>query len=600
MAYDPLDHETVYFGGCLRLVCATNQTWVFSGGTWLNLTDPHDAPPARYGATMDYDGNMGGLLLFGGYGSSSYLDDTWFFHAGVWTNLSPTLATNPPARVDASMAFVPDPEENGSVLFGGYEPGLGGWANDTWIWHGAAGWVLLQPSGPVPPPSGHTQMAYDPVEGALVLFGCGYGGCAVPNQTWELYSGQWWHVVPPSPVPPYRSDASMTYDAGLSAIVLFGGLGASGYLSDTWKFAGGVWAKLSVGIAPPARSSAMMASDSGGSPPVLFGGANGRLSSLNDTWVLEAPPTVGISATPTMAETSTPVTLNASASGGTYPYRVVFAFGDGASAVAAVSAILPTGFVFTAAHSYLKAGAYSPSVNLTDALGALVTSRVVPAVLVTRGPTVGPPSEPGSGDVGLALSFQGGPVTNGTPPFRFDWSFGDGGTATGQNASHTFTAPGIFSGNLTVTDALGGSSVASFTEIIHPIPAATIAVTPHAPVTGTVTTFFENVTGGSAPFRYTWRFGDGGTSTVPSPQHVFTTAGSFTVELWVNDSLGASAHQSLIVPLAPGPSTPPATNSSGGSTGAPGWFWPGIGALVVVGALGGFLLLRRGRSTKRV
>jgi len=41
------------------------------------------------------------------------------------------------------------------------------------------------------------------------------------------------------------------------------------------------------------------------------------------------------------------------------------------------------------------------------------------------------------------------------------WDFGDGATAAGPTASHTYAAPGSYSATLTVTDSLGGTDVAT-------------------------------------------------------------------------------------------------------------------------------------------
>lgn len=52
--------------------------------------------------------------------------------------------------------------------------------------------------------------------------------------------------------------------------------------------------------------------------------------------------------------------------------------------------------------------------------------------------------------------------------------------------------------------------------------------------------FNSTVSGGVAPFRYVWSFGDGNFSTLASPKHIFTP-GTYTVELFVLDNVSASA-----------------------------------------------------------
>jgi len=44
--------------------------------------------------------------------------------------------------------------------------------------------------------------------------------------------------------------------------------------------------------------------------------------------------------------------------------------------------------------------------------------------------------------------------------------------------------------------------------------------------------------GTAASFNYVWTFGDGGTSAVKNPTHIYTAAGSYTVRLRVISGLG--------------------------------------------------------------
>src|SRR5205807_277122 len=79
------------------------ETWEFHAGTWTQLS-PSNSPPARFSASMAYDAADGYILLFGGAGNTvGILGDTWEFHGGQWTQLSP--ASSPSPRQYPSMVY---------------------------------------------------------------------------------------------------------------------------------------------------------------------------------------------------------------------------------------------------------------------------------------------------------------------------------------------------------------------------------------------------------------------------------------------------------------------------------------------------------------
>jgi PKD repeat protein len=53
----------------------------------------------------------------------------------------------------------------------------------------------------------------------------------------------------------------------------------------------------------------------------------------------------------------------------------------------------------------------------------------------------------------LQVSFTCTP-SDGTEPYTYSWSFGDGGTSTEQNPTHTYTTAGTRSATVVVTDSL--------------------------------------------------------------------------------------------------------------------------------------------------
>ena len=94
------------------------------------------------------------------------------------------------------------------------------------------------------------------------------------------------------------------------------------------------------------------------------------------------------------------------------------------------------------------------TITVTAYAGVKVTGS--DTIMVTSTPHA-PPSVTGSANITsgaapLSISFNCTP-TNGTGSYTFWWSFGDGGTSTSQNLSHTYTAAGNYTAKVMVTDA---------------------------------------------------------------------------------------------------------------------------------------------------
>jgi hypothetical protein len=124
-------------------------------------------------------------------------------------------------------------------------------------------------------------------------------------------------------------------------------------------------------------------------------------------------------------------------------------FGDGATTTAT-----------TAVHDFTCAGSYDPQFTITGTGGQLLL--LDHPVTISSGVTVDWTMS-GSGYAvapGVAAQFQAtGPVDDETT--RVDWSFGDGGVATGRDVSHTFGASTVREVVATVTDVSSGCAVAT-------------------------------------------------------------------------------------------------------------------------------------------
>ncbi|HYK93881.1 MAG TPA: PKD domain-containing protein, partial [Thermoplasmata archaeon] len=524
-AYDPVDQQFVLFGGCSS-VCGTNQTWVFRGGTWFNVTNPHDAPPARFHASMDWDATAGGVLLFGGMApTEALLNDTWIFRGGFWSNLTPT-SNGPSARYGASLAFDPDAGVHGSVLVGGCDyVSVPSCRSDTYVWTPGAGWSALD-SLTVPGGRGMASLAYSPADGALVYYG-GYAACSAVcplNDTWELYGGTWWAVHTGSATPSPRLGAAMTYDAELGSLVLFGGaLGVFGpFYNDTYTFTGGDWHLLTTAASPPGRYSPAIAPDPTGVGPLVLGGqlSNG---SASDAWALEVPPTVSVSPSSATVESTAPLGVSTMVSGGASPFTVRIDFGDHSSGVAA-----DTGSTSNFSHTYAAPGNYTLRATVTDLFGLNGTG--IAPVAVVAGPTVSASATPPNTDVGQTVQLSASPTGGTAGGGSATWQFGDGSNGSGFSVPHTYGVAGSYTASVTYVDVAGATSVATVNVRVA-APLAIALWGPASSAAGNLTGFFGNLTGGTCPCAYTWNFGDGLWSTFPAPAHRFAASGTYSVNL---------------------------------------------------------------------
>jgi gliding motility-associated-like protein len=118
-------------------------------------------------------------------------------------------------------------------------------------------------------------------------------------------------------------------------------------------------------------------------------------------------------------------------------------------------------------------------------------------------------------------------TSSGFGPLSATWTFGDGGTGSGNLATNTYNTSGVFNVSLTTTDGHGCS--------------ATVNAPAHISVYGTPASFtsaasgctndsvqFINTAGGTGIL---WDFGDGNTDTLPNPKHLYGVPGTYAVKL---------------------------------------------------------------------
>ncbi len=113
------------------------------------------------------------------------------------------------------------------------------------------------------------------------------------------------------------------------------------------------------------------------------------------------------------------------------------------------------------------------------------------------------------------------------------YDFGDGNTSTLQNPVHVYTANGMYLACLTVTTANGCTSTYCDTITINCLGGNTCQA--DFSYSGCPTVSFTDLsTGGTGSIvSWTYSFGDGGTSTMQNPVHVYNANGSYLACLTV-------------------------------------------------------------------
>jgi PKD repeat protein len=275
---------------------------------------------------------------------------------------------------------------------------------------------------------------------------------------------------------------------------------------------------------------------------------------------------------------------------GTLSARNVVTGGDGSATFAytappAAPVAEDSGTVVDIALTPLNSGNFANSQTRT------VTIRLVPPGVIVPPSGLAPhfTASPSSPIQGQPVFFDAcrntalppcAPANN--PVVSYHWDFGDGRTASGQSATHTFSGPANYFVRLTITDSFGRSQSTTQTIAVSQsaAPTAAFVVSPTAPVVDQPVNFNASASTAAAGRRivnYQWDFGDGTIrdTSEPTTSHSYSVPRTYTVTLVVMDDIGRTATVSTAVTVA-GPNPIAAFTTSPSS--------PTVGQLVAFNA----------------
>ncbi len=162
----------------------------------------------------------------------------------------------------------------------------------------------------------------------------------------------------------------------------------------------------------------------------------------------------------------------------------------------------------------------------------------------------------------LSVTFQD---ASAVPLTSWSWDFGDGSTGTGSPTTHLYNSAGSFNVTATFADANGCEGKVTKPAVVK-IDPPTVKINT-VPAGGCVPyTYMPTATATAVDgiASYLWDFGDGATSTSPTPSHTYNNVGSYTIKLTVTTTGGCSITTTEQGGVKVG--TPPATNFTLSST----------------------------------
>jgi PKD repeat protein len=203
-------------------------------------------------------------------------------------------------------------------------------------------------------------------------------------------------------------------------------------------------------------------------------------------------------------------------------WNFIWDFDDGNSS----SEVAPT-------HTYSEPGNYS--VVLT-ASTAQCEDSIVHLVTVEPAAPIADFAPPEPGCAPLEINFQ----NNSQFATSYVWDFGNGSTSFKANPTFTYYESGTYAVTLTVFGPGGTESITHLVEV-KITPNAYTTVAPTYVFANDVPVKCFNLTTDTSNCTYLWEFGDGESSNVFEPAHVFKEPGRYDITLTATNGNGCSS-----------------------------------------------------------
>lgn len=298
-------------------------------------------------------------------------------------------------------------------------------------------------------------------------------------------------------------------------------------------YMGGKYYDQGTGIARDAGANVTITgwTDSGNFPVVnAYQATNAGTFDVFIARIASLPPVANFTGTPLKGFAPLLVQFNDTSTGG--PTSWAWVFGDG-----------NTSTIQNPTNLYGAEGNYTVNLTVANVDGSNTTSKfeyihVAPPLIVNFSANVT------NGTIPLTVNFTDyTDYTNQTPPFSWNWSFGDGGyNNTAQNTTYTYTGVGLFNVSLNVTTDDGSNTSTRYQYILAgDVPIANFTGSPLLGIAPLNVTFQDLSISFPPGLNWSWDFGDGTILNVTNGSnvtHTYPTFGNFTVNLTIENIYG--------------------------------------------------------------
>jgi len=191
----------------------------------------------------------------------------------------------------------------------------------------------------------------------------------------------------------------------------------------------------------------------------------------------------------------------------------------------------------TVSKAYTNPGTYQITVQVQTTQGFLTgtTTATIGAQTTTGQVSINGPFNLAVGQTASMTAT----LLMGASASQYFWNFGDGTTANGQTVQKAYNTAGTYTITVQAQTAFGSTLTGSTTANVGGTAAGISAGGPYSGVVGFPVSMTGSATSTSvSPLTWTWNFGDGTSASGQTVQKTYTTAGTYTVTLQVQQIIG--------------------------------------------------------------